>query len=133
MPVNNQFKDGSTYSYNSVTLSVTNPSGATHTSAMTLIAENLTLTRPTEIIQVRTHLNLPGGQQITTGFVTGTATLQLLSAHDVEVGATFTQDFGLGNESFLISQVGKQYAQGDAIKQNVDFVKTYGTVTGAAS
>lgn len=132
MPANTQFTDGTTYSFNSVTLAITNAASATYTTQMTIVAENVTITRPSDVIEVRDQLNRPSGAQVTLGFATGAATCQLLSSHDIEVGATFTKDFGLGSETWGVTSVDKAYSQGDAVKQNISFRKTITGFTASA-
>jgi len=130
MPVANQFTDGSVNSYNSVSLTVTNPTGATYTAAaITCIAETLTINRPYKEIEVDNHLGVPVGAQFTRGRVTATATLQVVPSKEVEAGATFSKDFGLGSENFIIISVGKTYTQNDIQKQNVEIRKVLDSIS----
>lgn len=134
MATANQFTDGVVNSYNSLSLTVTNSTGAAYTTAMTVIAETFTVSRPYKHIQVENHLGVYVGGQFTRGHVTGSATVQVPSvasvAKTIQAGATFTVDLGDDDatESFIITSVDKSYSQNDIVKQNISFSQLIGAI-----
>lgn len=131
MATANQFTDGTVNVYNSITLSITNPTGATYTSAaLTCIAETVTVTRAYKKILVENHLGVPVGAQYTRDHVTGSATIQVPALGTVEVGATFTVSaaFGEGSEAFVVTGADKSFSANDIIKQNISFAKVLSAI-----
>lgn len=121
------FNDGA-IPYGSRILSITNALMGTP-AAVDFIAESITLTRPTTIIERKGAVDEPTGQVGVAGFVTGSATLQLPVTASIppNLGATFptTWDSVTGVENFIVSEVGQVETQGDAKKVNVSFRKKY--------
>lgn len=98
-------------------------------NAITYIAENVEITRPTQNIQRRDELNEPSGAVYVDDFATGNATLQLAAATTAvpTIGQTFTATFGSGSETFVLTEVGQPESQGEAKKVSVNFSLTYGS------
>ena len=129
MPVANQFTDGTVNRYNSVSLTITNPTGAVYTSAaITAIAESLEITRAYSKILVKNHLNVPVGSQYTIEPVNGRATIQAVPSKDVEPGATFSATLNGASESFFIHTVSTPFEQGGIVKQNITFDKVLSAI-----
>lgn len=97
--------------------------------SVSYIAENIEVTRPTQIVERRSELGAPNGQAQIDDFVTGTATLQLATGATVipENGDTFATTFvtAIGSETFFLSEVGQPETQGEAKKVNISFRKKY--------
>jgi len=131
MPASNQYTDGTVNVYNSVSLSITNPTGSVYTSALTCFAETIATSRQMRKILVQNHLGVPVGAQYTREHVTGTATIQVPALGSVEPGATFTATIseGAASESFFVTSVDKTYSQNDIVKQNISFAKVLSGIT----
>jgi hypothetical protein len=92
------------------------------------VAENLSYTEPSNIIERRDEDGDPSGQVIIPGFGSGSATLQLAAITWVVPtrGATFNvlrksgATFGA-----IISEVGESYSQLEAVKVNISFRRRY--------
>jgi len=105
------YNDGS-IPYGSVVLTI---------NAVTYIAENFSIDRPTAQIDRRNELNEPTGSVGIAEFVTGSATLQMAASATATppLGNTFAHE----SETFYITQVGQVLAQGDAKKFTISFRK----------
>lgn len=94
------------------------------------VAENITLTVPTQISERRNETGDPSGQVIIEQFNTGTAVLQFattLTAMPV-IGSTFTMTRQGGSTvGCVVSQVGEPQTQFDIKKVNINFRKRYGS------
>ena len=111
--------------YGSRVLAITNPGvGA---SAVDFIADDISPDRPSKIAEANNELGAPRGQVGVSTFVSGSATLQLedSSTNPPQLGATFTEDFGWGSETWFISQVGRQETADGLTKVPVQFRKKY--------
>jgi len=84
------------------------------------MAENLTITRPTTVIDIRGPQNEPAGRILTADYVNGSATLQVSGVFP-SLGSTF----GFNGNVFYINEVGETYAQGDINKASVNFFRRY--------
>ena len=106
--------------YGSPTLSV---GGANY------ITESFEVNRPTQSIPRRNGDNEPSGNIVIADFITGTATLQKITSGTAIplIGLTFayTDDSGVGAETFFITEVSQPRSQGDATKFNISFQKKY--------
>lgn len=93
------------------------------------ISESFSIQRPTQSIERRNGDNEPSGSVGIADFVTGTATLQKITAGTAIplIGLTFaiTDDAGVGVETFFVTEVSQPKSQGDAVKFNISFRKKY--------
>jgi hypothetical protein len=90
--------------------------------------ENITITRPTNILEERDELGEPSGQVAVPEFVTGTALLQLTSAAVIPVlGATFSDTFvtSIGAETFFLSNIEQPEEHQGIKKVPIQFRKVY--------
>jgi hypothetical protein len=114
--------------YGSRILSIINTT--TGATAVVFVAENVSIQRPTNIIERKDENDEPSGQVLVKNFNTGSATLQLATSTTVppDEGATFsiTLDSVRGSETFVVSEVGQVESQGEAKKVNISFRKKYG-------
>jgi hypothetical protein len=101
--------------------------------ATAYVAENITFTTPTTVIERRDEDGDPSGVVIIEGFGTGSATLQFATTLTMvpAVGATFTLTRNGGATAVtigcVISEVSDAYSQLDAKKANINFRRRYGT------
>jgi hypothetical protein len=99
--------------------------------ATAYVAENISYTEPSNLIERRDEDGDPSGQVAIPGFGNGQSTLQLASTLTVipAVGATFTLTRNGGATAatlgVFITEVGEVYAQLDAKKVNVNFRRRY--------
>lgn len=96
------------------------------------VAESVTTTEPSTIIERMDEDGDPSGQVIIPGFVNGSAVLQLATTSTLcpTVGATFTltrPGTPASTIGCVISEVGEALAQNDAKKVNINFRKRYGS------
>ncbi|PTY02738.1 hypothetical protein DB346_08155 [Verrucomicrobia bacterium LW23] len=98
-------------------------------AAVTYIAQNVKVNRPTFKIESRDHLNRPDGKVTDDDFVTGTATLKLGQNRVPKNGDEFLETFDseLGNEVFYITNVGQSFEQAGIRMVEVAFDKKYNT------
>lgn len=94
------------------------------------VAESISVSQPTQIVERRDQLGAPTGQVVIPQFDNGTATLQLASTATVipAVGATFT--FVRNDASTMgvvVSGVSEPQSQFDIHKVTVNFRRRYGT------
>lgn len=94
-------------------------------NAVAYVADNIEITRPTNIIERTQEAGEPSGWVAVPGFPTGTATLQLASGATVipTLGLTFSTDFGAGAETWAIVEVGQPEAKDAEKKVNITFRK----------
>ena len=106
--------------YGSPTLSI---------NSVSYITESFEVNRPTQQIQRRNADNEPSGSVVIADFITGTATLQKITSSTALPlpGLTFayTDDSGVGAETYFITEVSQPRSQGDAVKFNISFQKKY--------
>lgn len=110
------FNDGSV-NYGSVILSI---------GGNSYIADDLTVTRPTGVIDVPDELGAPAKQAIVPAKKTGTATLQVATAKTVPyIGTVFSASLsGSLTESFIITEVSQPLTVAlDYHKANISFVQ----------
>ena len=98
-------------------------------SSASFVAESISFTEASSVIERRNELNAPSGQIITPDFVTGTAVVQrpATSTAIPDVGDVVVLPSGaLGGftGSFYVSDIGPAYAQGDNQKFNLSFRKS---------
>lgn len=94
-------------------------------NAVTYVAESITLSEPTNVIERMNELGEPSGQVLVNQFNTGSATLQLAStstAHPAN-GMTFTADLQKAgsNQTYIVSEVSPQLGQQAAKTVNISF------------
>lgn len=89
------------------------------------IAEDISITRPTTVIERFNELNEPSGQVIIGGFVTGNGTMQLPTSTSriPSLGDTFTASFSGSAETFIVSNIGQAENQGTERKVTFEFRK----------
>lgn len=94
------------------------------------VAENISPSRPSSIIERRDQLNAPSGQVIIPDFESATMTLQRPTTSqalpDIGDAAEFPSEAGLGTPTWYVSDVGAAYAAGDVQKFNVTARKAVG-------
>lgn len=94
----------------------------TLSSAGAVIADNIDVARPTNIIERTNYVNEPSGWVAVPNFVTGSATLQLSSTVPV-LGETFTTTFGASSEEFVIVDITQPEEKGSMKMVNITFRK----------
>ena len=99
------------------------------TNAGTLVAENITLSFTTTLIERKDQLGAPSGFVLVKGQPTGSCTLQIPTNASTypQVGDTITSFSDItvtaaGTHPWAISQVGQAYEQGGIWKVNVNLV-----------
>jgi hypothetical protein len=112
------YNDGS-FNHSSAILPITGLDGSLLSN---YVAENITITFPSDAIQVRNHLNAPAGQVFISGFANGTATLQAATGEALPHNGS---KFGFNENVFVISEVGDTRTRGDIYKASVIFAKVY--------
>ena len=114
------FKNDGTVQYGSRVLSI---------NSVSYVADNVTVNRPGKTIERTNEIDEPSGQVSYTGFVTGSATLQLASGSTVipVQGLTFTETFvaSIGSETFYLDSVDQPEDKAGEKKVNVTFRKQY--------
>lgn len=87
------------------------------------IAEDINITRPVQVTEIKDGDGAPIGQAHVPGNPTGTAKLQLASSStaipSAGTGATFTLD----TNEYYVTQVGEKYTQGAYAYVDISFVK----------
>lgn len=92
------------------------------------VAENITVQRPSTVIERRDEIGQPSGQVIIDSFVVGSATFQLATTASLipAIGDTFVTEFIPGTpESCSLSQVDQPEQQTTDKKVNINFRKLY--------
>lgn len=93
-----------------------------------MVAESITPSRPSSIIERRDQLNAPSGQVIIPDFETATMTLQrpTTSADVPSIGTAivFPTGAGMGTATWFISEAGAALEQGEDQKFNVTVRKS---------
>ena len=94
----------------------------------TFVAENITTTEPTTVIERRDELGSPAGQVIISNFITGSCVLQLATTSTPlpTIGATFVvvrAGTPASTIAVIISEIGEVLNQTEAKKVNVSFRK----------
>jgi hypothetical protein len=92
----------------------------------TYIVENITVTRPSKIIERPNAIGEPNGWVAVDSFETATGTIQVPTS-----GADYPQrydyfenDFGFGSERFVITEVGQPFSTTDYHKCNISLRKS---------
>jgi hypothetical protein len=87
----------------------------------TYIIENLTVTRPSKIIERPNEIGQPNGWVAVEGFITATGTIQVPTADSdyPAIGDYFEDDFGFGTERFVVTEVGQPFSMSDYHKCNI--------------
>lgn len=96
--------------------------------AVTFVAENISFSQPSTVVERRDEDGDPSGQVAVAGFDNGTTTLQLATTSTVPpaIGATFTLTRNGGaTVGCFISEVGEPQDQMDIRKLNVSFRRRY--------
>lgn len=98
-------------------------------NSVAYVAENVTVNRPGITIERKSEIDEPNGQVSYSGFVTGSATLQLASGSTVipVQGLTFSTTFvaSIGSETFYLDSVDQPESQGSAKVCQISFRKKY--------
>jgi hypothetical protein len=86
------------------------------------VADDITITKSTKVIERTNEVDEPSGQVIIEGFETGSATLQLATSATAipAIGDTFTYS----TVTYVVSEVGVPKSKGDYTKINISFRKT---------
>lgn len=88
-------------------------------NSVTYIAEDIELSFPTTVVEIKDPNGIPTGQVLIPQVITGTAKLQLATGSTVfpPLGLTFT----LQGATFYVSEVGRAYSQGAYQYANISF------------
>jgi len=92
------------------------------------VAENISISRPSTVIERRDEIGAPSGQVIIDNFVVGSATFQLATTASLipAVGDYFATTFIIGTpETMSLSQIDQTENQLTDKKINVNFRKLY--------
>src|SRR6056300_1323111 len=92
----------------------------------TFVADNVEVTRGTNVIEQTDQLGEPSGQVIVDAFVTGTAQIQMIASTDPPLlGEEFAETFvtSIGSETFIVSEVGQPETKDGEKKVNISFRK----------
>ena len=92
-------------------------------NAIPYIFESPNIKRPTKKITRPNQIGEPNGFALVADYVTGSSPVQITtSASDrLEVGTTFTADFGNGSETWVIGEADEEHPMNGYWKQNVTF------------
>lgn len=139
-----QFTDGLA-NYGSMDLSIgtfTAGGSPSISSGVTYVADSLSISRPSSVVEQTDKLNKPSGQKLVDGFVTGSAQLQLASgstlapllykAFTISVWDT-DNDGDVDPEYFVINDVGQPYDKAGETKVNIGFRKIINTASAVAA
>lgn len=90
-----------------------------------VVAENISIDRPTKIIAVENEIGEPSKQVVIADFVTGSATVQIVSAVPPANGETFPATFStaIGAETFIVTSVSQPEEQAGLKKSTIQFRK----------
>lgn len=100
----------------------------TFNTAGVFVADNIEVTRPTNIIERTQQLGEPSGWVAVPGFVTATATLQIANGATLPLlGDFFNATFvaSIGSEKFVLVEIGQPEAKDGEKKLSVTFRKAY--------
>lgn len=88
-------------------------------NSVTYIAEDINLSAPTTVVEIKDPNGIPTGQVLIPQVITGTAKLQFASSSTARppLGNTFT----LQSAVFYVSEVGTAYTQGGYVYANISF------------
>lgn len=88
-------------------------------ASVTYIAEDITLSAPTTVVEIKDPNGIPTGQVLIPQVITGSAKMQLATAATImpTLGGTFT----LQGATFYVSETGKAYTQGGYVYSNITF------------
>ncbi len=88
-------------------------------NAVVYIAEDITITAPTTVVEIKDPSGIPTGQALIPEVITGTAKLQLATGSTAmpQLGGTFT----LQGATWYVSETGKAYTQGQYVYSNISF------------
>lgn len=96
-------------------------------NSVAYVAEDISLSLPTQELLRYDELNAPEGIVLTEDFASGSATLQLATTSTVLPirGQTFTanlqREASSGTQTYVITQVDPSFAQGDFQKVSINF------------
>jgi hypothetical protein len=90
-------------------------------NSLTYVFENITIKRPSKIIERPNQIGEPNGWVSVSGFPTGTATAQIATSATARLvnGDKFEDDFGHGTETWVIVDTDDPFPMHDYWKQNV--------------
>jgi hypothetical protein len=85
----------------------------TFSTSGAMVAESVSVERPTKIIAVENEIGEPSKQVVIADFVTATATVQIASAVPPALGETFTTTVStaIGAETFIVTNVSQPEEQ----------------------
>lgn len=96
--------------------------------SVTFVAENNTITEPTQIIERRNYIGEPSGQVFVPDFVNGSSTLQFFSTSTVPPTPGVTYIITRNNASTItvgVSEVGEVHEMLSMRKVNINWRKLY--------
>ena len=88
-------------------------------NAVTYIAEDINISHPTTVVEIKAPTGVPTGAVVIPEANTGTATLQLATGSTVVPSVTGT--FTMFGATWILTEVGEVYTQGQYVKVNVSF------------
>ncbi len=88
-------------------------------NSVTYIAEDINMTSPTTVVEIKDPNGIPTGQVIIPQTINGTAKLQLAASSTVmpPIGLTFT----IQGAVMYVTEVGAAYTQGQYVYANITF------------
>src|SRR3954469_19128595 len=90
-------------------------------NSVTYIAEDINITSPTTVVEIKDPNGIPTGKVIIPETINGTAKLQLATAATVmpPLGQTFT----IQGATMYVTEVGAAYTQGQYVYANITFMR----------
>jgi hypothetical protein len=95
------------------------PDSPVTVNSVTYIAEDINMTTPTTVVEIRDTNGIPTGQVIIPQTINGTAKLQLATSSTVmpPIGQTFS----IQGATMYVTEVGAAYTQGAYVYANITF------------
>lgn len=109
-----------TLEFGSVVISVSPEGGG---GSFNVILDNVTVNRPTKVVERTNEIDEPAAQRIYKTFVTGSAQAQVDGSNFIKRLDQFTEDLGDGSENWIITNVSDAYVKDGETKQNIEFRK----------
>lgn len=95
------------------------PDSPVSINSVDYIAENIQITHPTSVVEIKDSDGVPTGQVIIPENSTGTATLQFEDASTPPPPRM--EIITLGGADWVVTEVGETYTQGQYVKANIAF------------
>lgn len=95
------------------------PDSPVSINSVTYIAEDIQISKPSQVVEIKDENGIPTGQVIIPQVITGSCKLQL--ADDSTGIPSIGQTFDLQGATFYVSEVGQTFTQGAYAFVNVSF------------